>query len=128
MLDKNQQIEFVKLLDMLTDDIGSQAQEKGFWEIPIPSTDIAIKEIIVMKKAEKIALMHSELSECLEAIRSKSLIDIAVPGYPAELIELADACIRIFDYCGYFELRLADAILAKHEYNSTRKYKHGKKF
>lgn len=44
-----------------------------------------------------------------------------------ELIELADAVIRIMDYCGYKGWDLEQAINAKLEYNQTRPYKHGGK-
>ena len=42
--------------------------------------------------------------------------------------ELADAIIRIMDFAQEYDLNLADAILAKHEYNKSRPYKHGKAF
>lgn len=42
-------------------------------------------------------------------------------------IELADAIIRILDYCGYAGIDIEAAILQKHEYNKTRPYRHGGK-
>lgn len=44
-----------------------------------------------------------------------------------ELIELADAVIRIFDYCAHRGYDLESAIKAKSEYNKTRSYRHGNK-
>jgi hypothetical protein len=44
-----------------------------------------------------------------------------------ELIELADAVIRIMDYCEAKGYNLQDAIRMKHEYNKTRKHRHGGK-
>ncbi|NLI22267.1 MAG: hypothetical protein GX418_12085 [Clostridiales bacterium] len=42
-------------------------------------------------------------------------------------IELADAVIRILDYCGKANIDIEDAIRMKHEYNTTRPYRHGGK-
>ena len=65
--------------------------------------------------------MHSELSEALEAMRNH--------GKKEELAEeLADCCIRIFDYCGARKIDLEKALLKKMEYNKSRPYRHGKKF
>ncbi len=84
------------------------AKVKGWWE----------KE---RNDGELIALMHSELSEALEAMRNHDKKeDIAE--------ELADCCIRIFDYCGAKNIDLEKTLLKKIEYNKARPYRHGKKF
>lgn len=65
------------------------------------------------------ALMHSEVSEALEADRL---------GEEENVVEeLADVCIRIFDFCGMNEYDLEHAILKKMEKNKYRPYKHGGK-
>ncbi|MFA4888127.1 MAG: hypothetical protein WC628_00940 [Candidatus Omnitrophota bacterium] len=84
------------------------AKEKGWWEDQ-------------RNEGELIALMHSELSEALEAMRNHGAKE-----HVAE--ELADCCIRIFDYCGARDIDLEDALLKKIAYNKTRPYRHGKKF
>lgn len=71
-------------------------------------------------KGEMIALMHSELSECLEGVR-KSLPDTHLPQYSMELVELADTIIRIFDYAEGHKLgALGPVIVNKILYNRHR--------
>ncbi|RKY33313.1 MAG: hypothetical protein DRP74_00330 [Candidatus Omnitrophota bacterium] len=84
------------------------AKEKGWWQEE-------------RNEGELIALMHSELSEALEAMRNH-----AKKSAIAE--ELADCCIRIFDYCGARNIDLEGSLLKKIEFNKTRPYRHGKKF
>lgn len=86
---------------------------QGFWE----STNFG----------EKIALIHSELSESLEAAR-KNLPSDHLPGFHGIEEELADAMIRIFDLAGKSNIRLGDAFIAKLLFNLTRPVKHGKAF
>lgn len=77
---------------------------------------------------EKIALMHSELSEGLEGIR-KGLMDDHLPDRTMIECELADVIIRIMDYAAHTKLDVAGAIIAKMIYNSSRPHRHGgKKF
>lgn len=81
---------------------------------------------------ERIALIHSELSEALEENRK---------GYPPNFIyvhegkpegfgiELADAIIRLVDLCEAEGVDIEQAIEIKMSYNATRPQMHGgKKF
>lgn len=74
---------------------------------------------------EAICLMHSELSEGLEAFRNH--IEEAGPGSGCLSEEMADTVIRIMDMCEYLGLDLFKAINEKHEYNKGRTYRHGNK-
>lgn len=85
--------------------------------------------------AEKIALMHSELSEALEDVRSGQLVSEIYytveyrNGKPEGVpVELADLLIRVFDFCGYYDVPLVEALRVKMEYNKDRPRKHGKEF
>ena len=76
---------------------------------------------------ECIALMHSELSEAVEALRHGNPSDDHIPAFSGLEAELADTVIRIFDFAGSRSLDLAGALLAKMEYNKNRPYKHNNK-
>lgn len=80
--------------------------------------------------AEAIAMVHCELSEFLEALRSEDpgKPDKKCPDFSAAEVEMADAVIRLMDLAMHKGYRLGEAILAKHAYNLTRPYKHGKRF
>ena len=76
---------------------------------------------------ELIALQHAELSECLEALRDGNQESEKLPGFCCAEEELADVVIRIMDHCEARGWRLGAAIIAKHEFNKSRPYKHGGK-
>lgn len=79
---------------------------------------------------ESIALVHSELSEALEEYRNaRDPRDIYFNGEKPEgiPIELADAVIRILDYCELAGIDLESAISIKARYNDSRPYRHGGK-
>lgn len=74
----------------------------------------------IRNQGELIALMHSELSEALEALRREEKAAVGT--------ELADTVIRIADYCQAYNIDLDKCIRDKLKYNKTREFKHGKKF
>jgi NTP pyrophosphatase (non-canonical NTP hydrolase) len=71
--------------------------------------------------------MHSELSEALEALRHDNPPDDKIPNFSGLEAELADVIIRIMDFSAHYNLAIAEAILAKIEFNKTREFKHGGK-
>lgn len=106
---------FKAIINQFCADAFAMSSSKGFWDNP-------------RNKGEMIALMHSELSEALEGIRKPGTMSDKIPTFTPEEEELADLLIRVFDYCGGHNVRLADAVIAKLEYNSNRPHKHGKAF
>lgn len=100
-----------------------------WWQDPVTGKPIE------RNKGELIALMHSELSECLEGER-KDLMDDKLPHRKMAEVELADALIRILDYATGFNYDIQGAYEEKMQYNAKREdHKHearqlanGKKF
>jgi hypothetical protein len=68
---------------------------------------------------EKIALIHSELSEALEGYR-QDLMDDKLVDRPMIEVELADAVHRIFGLAIILKLDLGGAYVEKAAYNRTR--------
>lgn len=74
-----------------------------------------------------IANLHGEVSEAWEAYRKGNPKSDKIPGFSAVEEELADAVIRIMDYAAGYDLKVAEAIIAKIAYNATRPDRHGGK-
>lgn len=87
-----------------------QAKEKGFGT---KSEEISV--------AEKIALIHSEISEAYEAYRKKN-----IDGKDGFKEELGDAVQRILHLCGIFDIDIEKEILKKIEISKERKWEWNK--
>lgn len=103
------------------------ALEKGWWG---PDKDNPEECNI----PEKLALIHSEISEALEEYRVHGMnpdkmiyVEEGKQKPEGFAVELADAMIRIFDLCGRYDIPIEQALRVKIGYNSTRPYRHGGK-
>ena len=85
----------------------ANATNKGFWDNPRETGTL-------------IALIHSELSEALEADRKGDKENFAE--------EMADVLIRVGDLCGGLGIDLEAAVVRKMEKNQDREHKHGKAY
>lgn len=91
-------------IKQLTSLIMEQAKEKGFGTKP---EDINV--------AEKIALIHSEVSEAFEAYRHKN-----IDGKDGFKEELGDTIQRILHLCGVLNIDIEESIIKKIETNKQR--------
>src|SRR3989344_7909833 len=96
-------------LKKLTELILQQAKKKGFGTKP--------NQINV---GEKIALVHTELSEAYEAYRHKN-----IKGRDGFREELGDVVSRVLHLAGIFNIDLEKEILKKLKYNRKRVWKWG---
>ena len=127
------------------------AVSHGFWEdgedILTQVTTGDMNTVRSMILAQKLALVHSEVSEALEADRKNRYADLIgkfEEGHESYLDEsdewfkwnikdtvedeIADAVIRLFDIAVHLKMDLEWHIAKKVQYNAGREYKHNKSY
>ena len=93
-------------LNKMADEIHQLSKSKGWWD------DTTVQERIFM--------IGSEVFEAIAELRSGNNLETKE--------ELIDVLIRTLDILGWYGYDIEAALLAKHEHNKTRSYKHGKGF
>lgn len=107
--------QFINHFASMSGSIHDNAAVHGWWDEP-------------REDGTLIALIMSEAAEALEALRKGNGPDEHCPQFSGAEVELADVVIRIMDMAEARGWNVAGAIVAKHEFNKTRPYKHGKEF
>lgn len=126
----------VKALREIQETIGKANEKKGFHEEGIPIIGKAGFDEEVNYVSKRLLLVITELSEAFEELRSGHGItdtyyneEPGKEGKPEGFIsEVSDAIIRLFDLGYELDIDIPAMIQEKLEYNSTRPYKHGRKF
>ena len=109
---------FIATFNFLAKQVYQNAVNKGFWE----------HDFGEVTDAQRIALIHAEISEALESIRKNHPKSEKISEFTETEEEFADCIIRIMELAGKRGYKVSEAVVAKMKYNLNRPYKHEKKF
>jgi len=108
--------------NLLVDVCHQASKGAGWWKSEGMDLSVEIKRSSMLAGAlvaQKLCLIHSEISEAMEGHR-KGLMDDKIKHRPMIEVELADAMIRICDLAGALGMDLGGAIEEKLAYNASR--------
>lgn len=101
----------IRAINSLVDHFHGKSKANGWWPQSMRDNPLVV--------SNKLALIHSEISEAMEGDR-KNLMDDKLPHRKMIEVELADALIRICDLAGFLSLDLGGAAVEKDAFNSVR--------
>jgi len=127
-------------INLMMNEVAVVEEDHGFWDqalwessdpddpaggsVTIPRK--RYRELVIM---EKVALVHSELSEFVEIMRKEpEKMSEKIPEHKAGADELADAIIRILGIAKRLGYSIGRAVVDKDKFNITRPFRHGKRF
>lgn len=117
--------DFLRVMQSLAAMVYDEAKAKGYWDdLPATSDDKGWNA----RDCKALAFMHAELSEALEGLAMGNGPSDHIPSFSCAEEELADVILRVIGYCHGRGWRVAEAMLAKMEFNYTRPRLHGKRF
>lgn len=113
----------------------ANSKAHGFHELPeVEGGKAASDWQVRVNITQKLCLIHSEVSEALEDLRSSTLEALTITNHDLKrkptgfASELADVIIRVADLCGMLDIDLEAVVREKLAYNASRPHKHGKAF
>lgn len=143
-------------LNELAREVYQNAVDHGFYDAELEMIDVVSGDLdksIALQHfvfGQRISLIHSELSEALEADRKNRGADLDAFNNPKQITprtgvdpfrdkfetyikdtledEIADALIRILDLCAALNIDIGTHVRLKMAYNSGRPRKHGKEY
>lgn len=98
-------------------DVHKNAVAHGWYDAPITFPEVAV-------------MIHAEISEAVEEWRSGNPViygTCALSPENCKFSKICDAVMRIMDFLAFMGVDIEAVLVAKHEYNKGREYRHGGK-
>lgn len=108
-------LEMAATLETLADNIHAQNVKVGWWD-ELEGLSPRFRKMLF---AEKMALVHSEVTEALEGLR-KDQMDDKLPWRTMAEVEISDAIIRLLDLAKGMGLEVGAPLIEKLAFNSQR--------
>ena len=122
-------------LNELAKEIHENAVAHGFWDEDRPLSEVLMLIVSELAEALKEARAGDKMNgriSCMHYYSGEGYVSNAPTNCCKKpegiVVEVADALIRILDWCVHEGIDIEGIVREKHEYNKTRPYKHGKKF